>query len=146
MTNKSRYDFVRQAIAKSLILAVWLAGAWMPAGAIAQPACDRLNYDESKVGDYTVPDPLLSKDGKRVDATSWRANRARSASATTDDESRPPDTVAPTGTSETSCSSTARSSSCRNRPMPDSCAGCAGGPPIRSSGVTRSSRPSQHAQ
>jgi len=76
MANIRRYDLMRQAIVKPLALAVGLAGAWMQVGAIAQEACDRLNYDENKVGDYTVPDPLLSKDGTRImDATSWRANR-----------------------------------------------------------------------
>ena len=76
MANIRRYDLMRQAIAKPLVLAVGLACAWMQEGAIAQKACDRLNYDESKVGDYTVPDPLLSKDGKRImDAASWRTKR-----------------------------------------------------------------------
>jgi CubicO group peptidase (beta-lactamase class C family) len=41
-------------------------------------ACKTLNYDESKVGDYTVPDPLFGKDGKRItDAASWRASRRK---------------------------------------------------------------------
>src|SRR5688572_4997087 len=35
------------------------------------------NYDESKVARYTLPDPLVSADGKPVrDARSWRGRRA----------------------------------------------------------------------
>lgn len=75
MANIRRYDWLRQAIAKPLILAVSLTCACLQ-GAIAQQACDRLNYDEGKVGQYTLPDPLLGKDGKRVtDAASWKAAR-----------------------------------------------------------------------
>ena len=78
MANIRRYDLMRHAIAKPLILAVGLACACMPAGAIAQPGCDRLNYDESKVGDYTVPDPLLSKEGKRItDASVMEGHTSR---------------------------------------------------------------------
>lgn len=67
---------MRHVNAKPLVLALGLACAWMQAGAIAEQRCDRLNYDESKVGDYTVPDPLLSKDGKRItDRASWRSKR-----------------------------------------------------------------------
>lgn len=34
------------------------------------------NYDESKVGSYTLPDPLVTNDGKRVkDARTWREKR-----------------------------------------------------------------------
>src|SRR5688572_11814198 len=69
-------NIMRHAIAKPLVLALGLACTWMQEEALAQKACDRLNYDESKVGDYTVPDPLLSKDGKRiVDPKSWRDTR-----------------------------------------------------------------------
>jgi hypothetical protein len=39
----------------------------------AQPGCENLNYDESKVGEYTLPDPLLSKQKNRItDAKSWK--------------------------------------------------------------------------
>src|SRR4051794_31804415 len=42
----------------------------------AQRGCGRLHYEETKVGDYTLPDPLLSKDGKRItDSASWQATR-----------------------------------------------------------------------
>ncbi|MFA7006412.1 MAG: acetylxylan esterase, partial [Verrucomicrobiia bacterium] len=35
-----------------------------------------VNYDESKVGNYTLPDPLLCADGTKVtDAATWRAKR-----------------------------------------------------------------------
>ena len=34
------------------------------------------NYDESKVGDYTLPDPLVCNDGSRVtNAETWFAKR-----------------------------------------------------------------------
>lgn len=76
MANSARYDLMRHAMSKRLVLAVGIACAWMQVGAIAKDGCNNLNYDESKVGDYTVPDPLLGKDGKRVrDAASWKATR-----------------------------------------------------------------------
>ena len=35
------------------------------------------NYDESKVGRYTLPDPLVFADGKPVrDAAAWKRRRA----------------------------------------------------------------------
>ena len=35
-----------------------------------------VNYDESRVGTYTLPDPLLLSDGKRVrDAKTWTQKR-----------------------------------------------------------------------
>ena len=65
-----------RTMAKQLPLLIGLACAWIEVGAIAKDGCDNLNYDESQVGDYTVPDPLLGKDGKRVtDAVSWKATR-----------------------------------------------------------------------
>jgi hypothetical protein len=61
---------------KSLVLIFGLVFALYQARAHAQPGCDRLNYDEEKVGDYTVPDPLLGKSGRRItDAKSWRDGR-----------------------------------------------------------------------
>jgi len=76
MANLRPDDSTLRAIARPLLLAVALACAWMPVGAFAQKACDRLNYDETKVGHYTLPDPLLGKDGKRItDPASWRATR-----------------------------------------------------------------------
>lgn len=46
--------------------------------AIVAPAAERrdVNYDESKVGAYTLPDPLLLADGRRVtDAATWTRQR-----------------------------------------------------------------------
>jgi len=43
-------------------------------GATAPPP--GVNYDESKVGNYTLPDPLVCADGTKVaDAATWRAKR-----------------------------------------------------------------------
>lgn len=45
---------------------------------VSTPGADiyRRNYDESKVGAYTAPDPLLGKDGKRITSVeTWRASR-----------------------------------------------------------------------
>jgi hypothetical protein len=78
MANIIRYALMRHAMASRLVLAVGLAWACLQAGAIAKDACDRLNYDESKVDNYTVPNPLLGKDGKRItDVTSWKATRRK---------------------------------------------------------------------
>jgi hypothetical protein len=44
--------------------------------AFAQSDQDQYNYDESKVPEYTLPDPLTPKDGRKVrDAQSWRELR-----------------------------------------------------------------------
>jgi (4-O-methyl)-D-glucuronate---lignin esterase len=76
MATARRFDFMRNANPKSIVLAVGLACGCMFSGAHAQQRCANLNYDESQVGDYTVPDPLLGKDGKRItDVASWRNNR-----------------------------------------------------------------------
>src|SRR6185436_14546829 len=76
MAHIARYDVMRRPMTRQLALVVTLACAWMQVDAFAKDGCDNLNYDESKVGEYTVPDPLLGKDGKRVaDAASWRATR-----------------------------------------------------------------------
>lgn len=61
---------------KWLIVAIGWGCLLTDVTAFAQKACDRLNYDESKVGEFKVPDPLLGKDGKRItDAASWKASR-----------------------------------------------------------------------
>jgi hypothetical protein len=71
-----RFDFKRNANSKSIVLAVGLSCAYVFSEAQAQQRCANLNYDESKVGDYTVPDPLLSKDANRItDPASWRDQR-----------------------------------------------------------------------
>jgi hypothetical protein len=42
----------------------------------ADAAKPNINYDESKVGNYTLPDPLVCADGTQVtDAATWRAKR-----------------------------------------------------------------------
>lgn len=78
MANGRRCDWLQRAIVRLLVLAVGVVYAWMPVGAFAQKACDRLNYDETKVGEYKVPDPLLSKAGKRItDPALWRDQRRK---------------------------------------------------------------------
>lgn len=55
------------------VLAVLLCCSTLSA---APPASHGRNYDEASVGTYTVPDPLLAKDGSRVtDAETWCATR-----------------------------------------------------------------------
>jgi hypothetical protein len=44
--------------------------------AAAQPTGPDINYDEAKVGSFTLPDPLVALDGKPVtDASRWRRQR-----------------------------------------------------------------------
>lgn len=77
MDTVVRSDILQHANAKPLILAVWLACVCIPVGAPAEQRCGSLNYDENKVGDYTVPDPLRSKEGKRItDRASWPKRRS----------------------------------------------------------------------
>ena len=55
------------------ILAVLLSSTYSQA---TEPTCRGLNYDEAKIGSYTLPDPLLGKDGRRMtDASGWVATR-----------------------------------------------------------------------
>jgi len=76
MLKTKDYDLMRSQIAKLLNFVVSFACAGVQVDATAQQRCDRLNYDEDKVGDYTVPDPLLSKDAKPVaNAASWKSIR-----------------------------------------------------------------------
>ena len=43
---------------------------------LAAPSVHATNYDEAKVGDYTLPDPLVCQDGSRVtNAETWFAKR-----------------------------------------------------------------------
>ena len=50
----------------TLLAAVPCTGAQLP----------EANYDEAKVGQYTLPDPLVTAGGQRVqDAKSWRDRR-----------------------------------------------------------------------
>ena len=39
---------------------------WLAFGALAQAQTNESNFDESKVGTYTLPDPLVCADGTRV--------------------------------------------------------------------------------
>jgi hypothetical protein len=51
-----------------------IASLAVGAVAVAQPA--GANYDESKVPKYTLPDPLVMKNGSRVrDAKTWQTRR-----------------------------------------------------------------------
>ena len=62
-------------------LALWLAPIFALAfvahpDASAQNTSHGRNYDESEVRPYTVPDPLVAKDGSRArNAAEWRAVR-----------------------------------------------------------------------
>ncbi len=57
---------IPMAVAVALTLAV----------ASADAQSSQFNYDESKVPQYTLPDPLISSDGGRVaDAAAWRQHR-----------------------------------------------------------------------
>jgi len=58
------------------VATVLLASAVMNCAAQAQNTSHGRNYDEANVRTYTVPDPLLGKDGRRVtDSESWLAMR-----------------------------------------------------------------------
>ena len=63
------------AVRAAAMIVLWTAVCLGVVGdATAQPS--EFNYDESKVPDYTLPDPLLMADGKKVtDAETWRTKR-----------------------------------------------------------------------
>ncbi|MFT5526870.1 MAG: hypothetical protein ACI9HK_004850 [Pirellulaceae bacterium] len=62
--------------ARDCFSAVLTVLALCTSNASGQTSSYKLNYDEAQVGTYTVPDPLLSKDGKRTpDAKSWNESR-----------------------------------------------------------------------
>jgi len=43
---------------------------------VGQSAAEEINYDEGKVPAYTLPDPLVTQNGKKVtDARMWKARR-----------------------------------------------------------------------
>jgi hypothetical protein len=68
MLNRS----IRQSGGGILVFLVLLA-----VSAQAQSAPPEANYDEAKVGAYTLPDPLVMRDGNRVSrAQQWRKRRA----------------------------------------------------------------------
>jgi hypothetical protein len=61
---------------KNLRLAVCGAVAMLMLGDYLPAQVDSANYDESKVGTYTLPDPLVFADGKPVrSATDWKRRR-----------------------------------------------------------------------
>jgi len=67
----NRRNFVRAAVAAGAA-----AAAARAARGAAASDLPPINYDESKVPAYTLPDPLIMADGTRVtDAASWRRRR-----------------------------------------------------------------------
>ncbi len=67
MTAKHPHAFAMIAVAVLL---------W-PLAAAARAADEPINYDEARVGAYTLPDPLVMRDGRRVEsAAEWPARRA----------------------------------------------------------------------
>lgn len=63
-------------MAKCTVLTFVLACALIQANLLAKEGCNKLNYDESKVGSYSLPDPLQLKNGGRIaDAAAWQAKR-----------------------------------------------------------------------
>jgi hypothetical protein len=57
------------------LLILVLLGGWTPYPAFSQPA--GTHYDESKVPEYTLPDPLIASDGQRIDTAQlwWEKGR-----------------------------------------------------------------------
>src|SRR5215212_6302066 len=67
---------VSASLASALILSLGTAGAQRPNEPPKSVAGIPVNYDESLVGSYTLPDPLVLSDGKRVrDAKTWYRKR-----------------------------------------------------------------------
>jgi hypothetical protein len=63
-----------------LLLGIVSAQAWTPSlrsvGQVASQRARNPNYDESKAGNFTLPDPLVFSDGKPVKtAREWRERR-----------------------------------------------------------------------
>ncbi len=71
--NKLNFKFNRRSI---LIVTAMLAFGFIAQTAATQNPAG-YNYDESKVGAYTLPNPLLMNNGKRVtNASEWRQRRS----------------------------------------------------------------------
>ncbi len=71
-----RFFWRRFGVALKAIAAVFIFGAVFLPVANAQKTSHGRNYNEANVGVYSLPDPLLGKDGKRIaDAGSWKARR-----------------------------------------------------------------------
>ncbi|MGH9938730.1 MAG: alpha/beta hydrolase family protein [Blastocatellia bacterium] len=61
----------------TVLALVFLAKQSITTIANAQSAASKANYDEAKIEPYTLPDPLITTDGKRVGvASQWRGRRA----------------------------------------------------------------------
>jgi hypothetical protein len=61
---------------RSVVLLTFSAALVASPNALAQPTGPDVNYDESRVGDLPLPDPLLASDGSRVeDDATWRRTR-----------------------------------------------------------------------
>ncbi|MCX7012315.1 MAG: acetylxylan esterase [Candidatus Sumerlaeota bacterium] len=61
---------------RSTFISYLFLGSLFMAMSIAQAQATGINYDESKVPAYTLPDPLACEDGSKVaDAAAWKAKR-----------------------------------------------------------------------
>jgi len=64
-------------ISTGTLTALSLLFPLIPTTACAQSQAPQANYDEAKIEPYTLPDPLVTMDGKRVGAArEWRGRRA----------------------------------------------------------------------
>src|SRR5262245_6213868 len=64
------------AITSVLLLSVWIVGGQQQNAPPANVAGIPANYDETQVGAYTLPDPLVLANGKKVrDASDWSRKR-----------------------------------------------------------------------
>ena len=73
-----------------LLLGIVCAQAWTPSlrsvGQVASEQAWTPNYDESKAGNFTLPDPLVFNDGKPVKtAREWRERRRGDSPASGDE-------------------------------------------------------------
>jgi hypothetical protein len=74
MTQQQPYRWRRWALTFAGL--ALLASLWNTCQTAAQDA-NQANYDEAKVGSFTLPDPLVFSNGKRVtNARAWRQRRA----------------------------------------------------------------------